>query len=332
MVAAAAARDGAAVPATAHAASTTTVVSTTARTLARMSGTVIAGNSVAVVTGANSGIGRATALHLAATGYRVFGTVRSVAKADKLTAGAEQAGVTVELVELDIADDDSVRDGFAQILAIAGRVDHLVNNAGIGGNSVVEETSAARFLDVLNVDLCGQVRCLQQVLPGMRDRGAGTIVNVTSVVGRIAAVAQGPYVAAKWALEGVSEQLAQEVAPFGVRVAIIEPGITKSSIFGKNTEATSTLGVYGPQYERMMQMYAAGYHHASDAIEVAKVIRHAIETDDPRLRYPVSWGGHELTEGRGRITDEQWVALGLIESLDDYIVAFRDAFGLDIST
>lgn len=287
---------------------------------------------VTVVTGANSGIGRATALHLAAAGHIVYGTVRSVDRAGKLLAAADAAGVTVELVELDIASDDSVRAGFAQILHAAGRVDHLVNNAGIGGNGVVEETSAERFLEVMNVDLCGATRCAQAVLPQMRERGRGTIVNVTSVAGRIGAVAQAPYVAAKWALEGVSEQLAQEVAPFGIRVAIIEPGVTKSSIFGKNTDAPHETGAYGEQYARMLQMYAAGYHHATDAWEVAAVIQHAIETDEPKLRYPVSWGGVGITEGRARMSDEEWVALGRIESMDEYVAAFRDAFGIDITT
>lgn len=285
-----------------------------------------------MVTGANSGIGRATALHLAAAGYRVFGTVRSVAKADKLLAAAEQAGVAVELIELDIADDRSVVDGFADILGRAGRVDHLVNNAGIGGNGVVEETTPERFLEVLNVDLCGQVRCVQQVLPGMRERGSGTIVNITSVAGRIGAIAQAPYVAAKWALEGISEQLAVEVAAFGVRVAIVEPGVTKSSIFGKNTDLPNETGAYTAQYERMFQMYAAGYVHATDAVEVAEVIRHAIETDEPKLRYHVSWGGRELVEGRRALPDEEWVALGRVDTLDGYLAAFEAAFGLDMRT
>jgi len=184
----------------------------------------------------------------------------------------------------------------------------------------------------MNVDLCGATRCAQAVLPQMRDRGSGTIVNVTSVAGRIGAIAQGPYVAAKWALEGISEQLAQEVAPFGVRVAIIEPGVTKSSIFGKNTDAPDSSGAYQVQYARMLQMYAAGYHHATDAHEVALVIQEAIETDTPRLRYPVSWGGVGITQGRSKMTDEQWVDLGRIASMEEYIAAFGEAFGIDITT
>jgi NAD(P)-dependent dehydrogenase (short-subunit alcohol dehydrogenase family) len=287
---------------------------------------------VSVVTGANSGIGRATAVHLAGAGHTVYGTVRSVAKADKLNAMADAAGVAVRLVELDVGDDESVRAGFEQILGDVGRVDHLVNNAGVGGNAVVEECSAQLFLEVMNVDLCGATRCAQAVLPQMRERGSGTIVNVTSVAGRIAAVAQAPYVASKWALEGVTEQMAQELAPFGIRVAIIEPGVTKSAIFAKNIDTPNATGAYDAQYRRMLQMYAAGMNHATDPFDVAEAIRHAIETDAPRLRYTVSWGGPELVEGRARMTDEEWVALGLIPDDAGYITAFGDAFGLDIST
>ena len=287
---------------------------------------------VTVVTGANSGIGRATALHLAESGHTVYATVRSVSRAGKLLDGAEALGVGVELIELDIASDHSVRDGFAEIYERAGHIDHLVNNAGVGGNGVVEETTPARFLEVFDVDLCGVVRCAQAVLPRMRAHGSGTIVNVSSVVGRFGAIAQAPYVAAKWALEGVSEQMALELAPFGIRVAIIEPGITKSSIFGKNLDLPDTSGAYSPAYERMLQLYAAGRIHATDAIEVAKVVRHAIESGDPTLRYPVSWGSDAIIAGRQTMSDADWLALGRTASMPDYIAAFSAAFDVDIST
>ena len=285
-----------------------------------------------MVTGANSGIGRATALQLAGAGYTVFGTVRSIAKAERLTGEAAAAGVSVELVELDVASDASVAAGFSEIVERAGRIDHLVNNAGVGGNGTVEESSPDRILEVTNIDVCGPLRCLQAVLPAMRERGSGTIVNVTSVAGRVAAIAQAPYVAAKWALEGLSEQLAHELAPFGVRVAIIEPGVTRSSIFGKNTDMPNESGAYGAHYERMMQMYAAGYLHATDASEVGKLIQQAIETDRPTLRYQVSWGCREMIGGRARMTDEEWVEMGKTTTLEEYIAQFNDRFGLDIST
>jgi NAD(P)-dependent dehydrogenase (short-subunit alcohol dehydrogenase family) len=285
-----------------------------------------------VVTGANSGIGRAIALHLAGQGHTIYGTVRSIERAGKLLAAAATAGLHIDLVELDIADDVSVQKGFARIHDAAGQVDVLVNNAGIGGNAVVEESPAALLAEVFNVDVCGGVRCIQAVLPGMRARRQGTIVNITSVAGRVAPIAQAPYVAAKWAFEGLSEELAQEVAAFGIRVAIVEPGVTKSSIFGKNVDTPNSTGAYDAHYRRMFQFYAAGLARATEAIEVAEVVHHAITTDQPRLRYAVSWGAEELLAGRREITDERWVALGTAADDEDdaYYDGFRQAFGLDL--
>ncbi|MDO8364005.1 MAG: SDR family oxidoreductase [Actinomycetota bacterium] len=288
-------------------------------------------STISVVTGANSGIGRATAIHLATQGHVVYGTVRSLDKAGKLRAMAAEAGVEIHLVELDVAHDESVRAGFQQLLADTdGVVDVLVNNAGVGGNAVAEECPTSLYLDVMNVNLCGAVRCLQQVLPGMRARRRGTIVNITSVTGRIAALAQSPYVASKWAFEGLSEGLAQEVAPFGIRVAIVEPGVTKSAIFAKNIDAPNQSGAYDPAYRRMFQMYAAGLAHATDPFEVGRVVHHAITTDQPQLRYAVSWGSQDMIDGRAEMTDEQWVSLGAIADDDAYYDAFHAAFGTDL--
>ena len=137
--------------------------------------------------------------------------------------------------------------------------------------------------------------------------------------------------ASKWALEVVSEQLAQEVVRFGIRVAIIEPGLTKSAIFAKNADSTDAGSDYEPHLRRMFQFYAAGYAHATDPFEVAKVVHHAIHTNTPTLRYAVSWGGPETISGRSKITDEQWVALGAIEDDDGYYRAYSDTFGVDIT-
>ena len=287
---------------------------------------------VTVVTGANSGIGRATSLHLASAGHHVVGTVRSLEKADKLLAKAQEAGVTVDLVVADVASDESVAAGFAEVFDRFGRVDNLINNAGVGGNAVVEECPSELYLDVFNVNVVGATRCTQQVLPHMRERGSGTIVNITSVAGRLAALAQSPYVASKWALEGVSEGLAQELAPFGIRVAIIEPGVTKSSIFAKNIDAPDSSGAYETHYRRMFQFYAAGMANATDAAEVGRVIEHAITTDQPKLRYPVSWGGAEMSAMHDRIDDTDWIALGAIEDDAEYIARFNELFGVDLTT
>ena len=288
-------------------------------------------STVTVVTGANSGIGRATAIHLASLGHDVYGTVRSRERAAKLEAMAAERGVEVRLVELDVADDESVRAGFEQVLAAAGPIDVLVNNAGVGGNAVVEDCPPEMYLDVMNVNLCGAVRCIQAVLPGMRERRTGTIVNISSVVGQFGALAQAPYVASKWAMEGMSEELALEVAPFGVRVAIVEPGVTKSAIFAKNPDVPES-AAYESHYRRMMQMYAAGIAQATDPFEVAKVVAHAITTDEPELRYRVSWGADAILGGRERMRDADWVALGAAKDDDDYYDRFSDLFGVEIRT
>jgi NAD(P)-dependent dehydrogenase (short-subunit alcohol dehydrogenase family) len=286
--------------------------------------------SVAVVTGANSGIGRATAIHFAAKGFSVVGTVRDRGRATKLGAMAADRGVDVELVELDVADDESVRRGFEQIVDHTGGVDVLVNNAGVGGNGVVEETRPSDYLDVMNINLCGAVRCTQAVLPGMRERRSGAIVNISSVAGRVGALAQSPYVASKWALEGISEGMAQELAPFGIRVVIVEPGITKSAIFAKTVDFPNTTGAYEAPYQRMFQMYATGIPIATDPFEVAEVIHHAVTTDQPRLRYVTSWGAEELISGRERMTDADWVSLGAAPDDATYYTRFEQLFGLDI--
>jgi NAD(P)-dependent dehydrogenase (short-subunit alcohol dehydrogenase family) len=287
-------------------------------------------NPISVVTGANSGIGRATAITLAKRGHRVFGTLRSPDKASKLLAMAEQAGVKLELAVLDVADDESVRSGFRQILERAGRIDHLVNNAGVGGNAVTEECPVSLYADVMNVNLYGAVRCIQAVLPQMRERRSGSIINVSSVVGRVAAIGQQPYFASKWALEGMSEGLAQEVAAHGIRVAIIEPGVTKSAIFAKNVDAPNQTGAYAAPYRRMFQFYARGIAEATDPFEVGAVVHEAISTPTPRLRYAVSWGSAGMIEGRQRMSDADWIALGALESDTDYYDAFQRHFGVSI--
>ena len=287
--------------------------------------------TVSVVTGANSGIGRATAIHLAEQGHHVVGTVREVARATKLQAMAADHGVDVPLVELDVADDTSVEKGFAEIAERFGPVDVLVNNAGVGTNGTVEDTPTAAYLDVMNVNLCGAVRCLQQVLPSMRERRRGAIVNITSVAGRFASPAQAPYVASKWAFEGLSEELALELAPFGIRVVIIEPGVTKSAIFAKNVDTPDATGAYDTLYRRLFDFYAAGLANATDPFEVAALIHHAVTTDRPQLRYACSWGGLEIVDSRRGISDHDWVALGLIDDDAEYRDAFQRLFSVDIT-
>lgn len=287
---------------------------------------------VVVVTGANSGIGRATAIAFAQAGYRVFGTVRALAKADKLLVKARDTSVAdrLTLVEMDVAVSASVEAGFREIFAATDHVDVLVNNAGVGGNAVTEECPIDTYNEVFNINHNGSVRCIQAVLPGMRARKSGTIVNVSSVVGKITAMAQSPYYVSKWAVEGMSEGLAQEVAPFNIRVAIVEPGVTRSSIFGKNIDAPNQTGAYDAHYRRLFAFYAEGIAKATPAEEAAATILEAVTTKTPRLRWRCSWGADELIAAREAMSDERWVALGRHQDDESYYTEFAEMFGLDI--
>ncbi|MDH4148635.1 MAG: SDR family oxidoreductase [Acidimicrobiia bacterium] len=286
--------------------------------------------TVALITGSNSGIGRGTALELARRGWEVYGSMRDLSRGDKLAEMAGQAGVTVHPVQLDITDDASVRAAVAEVTEKAGRIDVLVNNAGIGGNAVTEECPIELYQQVMDANLYGAIRCIQAVLPQMRERREGAIVNISSIVGRVAHVAQSPYYVSKWALEAMSEGLAQEVAPFGLRVAIVEPGVTKSAIFAKNIDAPNQTGAYDDHYRRMFQFYKAGIPQATPAEEVGRTVFEAVTTDQPKLRWGCSWGAEGLLGGRAAMSDEDWVALGAAESDDEYYARFEEHFALDI--
>ncbi len=286
--------------------------------------------TVAVVTGANSGIGRSAAVDLAAKGWRVFATMRGLDRGAKLADMATKAGVEVTPVVCDVTDDDQVKAAFESIIEQAGRIDVLVNNAGVGGNGVLEETPIELYQDVMDVNLYGIIRCCQAALPTMRAQGSGTIVNISSVAGRIAALAQSPYVASKWAVEGLSEGLAQEVAPFGIRVAIVEPGVIRTAILAKNIDSPNVSGAYDMANRRLFGFYAAGLANPGLPSEVADVIYEAVTTDEPQLRWTCGWGGPELTGRRAKVSDADWVALGLIEDDEEYAARFEELFGLDI--
>ncbi|RPG09512.1 MAG: SDR family oxidoreductase, partial [Proteobacteria bacterium TMED72] len=276
-------------------------------------------------TGADGG----TALHLAANGYEVFAGMRNLDKAERLLEMAAQAKATVHPIELDVNSDASVKKATGDILSDSGPLDVLVNNAGIGMNATVEDVDIEEAKLVFETNFWGIIRCTQAVLPAMREQKSGHVVNISSIAGRIAALAQVIYSSSKWAVECLSESLAQEVAPFGIRVSLIEPGVTRTAILPKNV-GHPTPTAYEPAYRRMLQFYAAGIAANISAEEVAQVIHGALENDTDRLRYPCAWGGDELCEGRTRMSDAEWVELARHEEDADYYAAFKDLFKLAI--
>jgi NAD(P)-dependent dehydrogenase (short-subunit alcohol dehydrogenase family) len=189
--------------------------------------------SVVLVTGSSTGIGLATALHFGRLGEGVYAGVRNIASATELTKAIEAEKLAIHPITLDVDDQASVTRAVGEVVARAGRIDVLVNNAGIGGGGPVEDVPVDWVKSLFETNYLGAIRMIQAVLPGMRESRSGAIVNVSSIAGRLAIAGHGHYSAVKHALEAISEALAQEVQAFGIRVAIVEPGVVVTPIFTK---------------------------------------------------------------------------------------------------
>ncbi len=282
-------------------------MNTRARADSRSSDGYGAPMQIAIVTGCSTGIGYATALRLAREGCRVYATVRSTSSGSALLEAA--GDLPVSLLVLDVDDDASVAAGIASVIEAEGRVDILVNNAGVAIGADIEGTPLAAFQSIMNTNTWGTLRCVQAVLPTMRAQRSGCIVNVTSIAGRVACPGQGAYAASKWAAEAMSEVLASEVAQFGIRIAIIEPGVVATPIFDKAMQQPIDMASpYFPVTFRTSRFMMAGLADPSTPDGTADVIWNAIATDTPRLRYTVGRDAECLAAQRPALSDEAWIA------------------------
>ena len=266
---------------------------------------------VVLVTGCSSGFGLLTAVSFARRGDRVFATMRDTAKSGDLMAAASAAGVTVEVMALDVTDDASVTTGIAGILADAGQIDVLVNNAGVGARAAIEMYPDRVVRDVFETNVFGVWRMVRAVLPGMRERGSGAIVNVSSIAGLVAPPFNGLYSSTKHALEAMTEAMAFEVETFGVRVALIEPGYFQTNI-GVNVAAKTVLTDTSPYaeaerqaVERMHEAVAGG----GDPQVVADLIVEAATTEAPRLRWLAGDDAQAMATARRTMSESQWAEL-----------------------
>ena len=286
---------------------------------------------IAVVTGTSSGIGLATSLELARKGHRVFAGMRNPAKAGPLREAAIKESLPVEVVELDVTSQDSVARVFATARA-QGPVDVLVNNAGVAGATPLEFVPDAEHRQIFETNYFGAIRCIHAVLPEMRERRAGAIVNITSMAGLIATPNQIPYSASKFALESAGEALAVEVRRFGIRVMNVEPGVIMTSIFENATAATryDKNSPYKQIMRRNGKVFAAGFRAAAQPQLVAETVLAAITSPDYKLRWPVGNDALGFVAGRPRLSDEDFVALG--DDMDDaeYNARYRRYFGIEL--
>jgi short-subunit dehydrogenase len=219
---------------------------------------------IVVVTGVSSGIGRATSQQFAARGCKVYGTVRS-------TVGvASIPGVT--LIEMDVRDNGSVKQAMQQVIQREQRIDVLVNNAGVSLVGAVEETSITEAQSLFDVNVFGLLRTAQAVLPQMRKQGAGKIINLSSVLGFLPAPYMGLYSASKHAVEGLSESLDHEARQFGVRVLLIEPAYTKTSLDINAPKAAGKIADYDAEREAATRAVANHVNNAPAPDTVAETI------------------------------------------------------------
>ncbi len=260
---------------------------------------------VAVVTGTSSGIGFETSLALAREGYFTYATMRDTTKSDKIKEITQKENLKISILELDVDNEKSVKSAIAQILDQKQRIDVLVNNAGWGLWGCVEDVSVDEFKEQFETNFFSIIRLIQEVAPTMRKQSSGTIVNVSSVVGRIGFPASPAYISSKFALEGLSESLRFEFAPFGVDVIIIEPGVIKTN-FMKNMKMAkkSELDtVYKDITTKVVSGVKMMAEMGTPPKEVANTIVKAIKDKNPLPRYIVGNDALMFLEAKKSKTD-----------------------------
>jgi NAD(P)-dependent dehydrogenase (short-subunit alcohol dehydrogenase family) len=272
---------------------------------------------VAVVTGSSSGIGFETALLLARSGFHTYATMRNLEKSKKIIEIANTEKLSLQVVQLDVNDDISVKNAIDKIVAAAAenkRIDVLVNNAGYGLFGSLEDISIEEIKAQFETNFFGVIRVTQQVLPIMRKQhsGGGTIVNVSSVGGRIGVPILSAYQSTKFALEGLSESMSYELEPFGIRVVIIEPGFIRTNIVNSSTPAEKALdpkSPYFPLMQKVKNYFKSMIENASSSSppeEVAKVILQAITSKNPQLRYTVGNDAATIIQARMNMPDKEF--------------------------
>ena len=262
---------------------------------------------VAIVTGSSSGIGYETALALARDGFYTFATVRNPKKADKILQVAKKENLNIEIIELDVDDEKSISAAIEKILAKKQRIDVLVNSAGWGLFGSVEDVSMKDFRAQFETNFFGIISIIQKVAPIMRKQGAGVIVNVSSVAGRIGFPGSPAYISSKFALEGLSESIRYELGQFGVKIIIIEPGVIKTNFF-------SSMKIAEPKpdspYKEITEKVIMGVKMMAELgtppSKVATTILDAVKEENPRPRYIVGNDAQMFLEAKKTKTDTEF--------------------------
>ena len=260
-----------------------------------------------LITGTSKGIGYETALAFARAGYRVHATMRNPSQSPALAEAAAKENLPITVTTMDVDSDTSVRDGIAAIQSQHGPIDILINNAGVERAGSIEEHSIDDFRATMETNYFGPLRCIKAVVPQMRQRRSGSIINISSVAGSFSHPPMSAYCASKWALEALSESLACEMKTFGVHVSLVKPGIIDTSM----AQRISTTGASEyPHAARIASLFTTTLQNAPVPPSlVAQKVLEIAQTDTWQLRHPVGPDAVPLIEWRKSMTDEQWVDL-----------------------
>ena len=267
---------------------------------------------VTLITGATSGIGKATALLLAGKGYDVYAGARKTADGETLVAEAKGRGIPLKAVQVDVTDDGSVRAAVSRVAKESGRLDNLVNNAGFGFLGTVEESTDAEILRQFDVNVFGVGRTCRAVLPLMRAQRSGVIVNISAWLGRMGFPLLTYYNASKYALEAITDSLRYEVGPFGIRVHSVMPGLFGTRFVSKglvaNPGTVSPASPYVALAAKLIPVVAKKINEGPNPLPVAEAVLRVIEDAGSPIRIPVGIEAETFVPMAKQLTDEAFEA------------------------
>jgi short-subunit dehydrogenase len=266
---------------------------------------------VAIITGSSSGVGHATALLLARNRFHTYATMRNIKKSVDIMEIANRERLPLQVIQLDVNDNTSIRNSIEKVISEKQRIDLLVNNAGYGLVGAFEDLSVEEIKSQFETNFFGVIRLTQQVLPIMRKQKSGTIVNVSSGAGLIGFPGMSAYVSSKFALEGLSESMSYELEPFGIKIVIIEPGVIrtnfkKNAVMSKKSLDDSFISPYSSIIQKMDASITSIIEHATPPEEVAKAILHVVTSNNPELRFPIGNDIIMMLETKKSMSDEDF--------------------------
>jgi short-subunit dehydrogenase len=269
-----------------------------------------------LVTGCSSGIGYATCLVFARNNFATYGSVRDLSKADRIQEITNKEKLPLKIIRLDVNEDESIRIAIQKIISDSGGIDILINNAGYGMFGPIEEISIKEIKEQFETNFFGTIRLIKAIVPIMRKQRNGTIVNISSMVGRFGVPLNAAYVSSKFALEGLSESISFELDEFGIKVILVEPGVIQTDFFqnlkikGNDTKSP----YYKLMDKRIAFLKAAMKNSVSSSDQVANTILHAVNSRDPDMRYIIGNDATNSIHMRNSLSDREfmkWIKDGM---------------------